>query len=129
MIFLSLLIFSLKYLNRSNANHSQSHMVTSNPNQYSKNGEWKKQDIIIEADDQSPKKVCVSIWGDKINECQLQIDKILKIDFDIESRDYNTKWYTAIKTWKIEVAGTSTHNIPYNTDNFIKNSEDDILPF
>jgi hypothetical protein len=28
-----------------------------------KNGEWKKQDILVETDGQNPKKVCVSIWG------------------------------------------------------------------
>ena len=97
-----------------------------------KNGEWKKQDIIVETDGQYPKKVCISIWGDKINEGQFQIGNLLQIDFDIESREYNNKWYTDIKAWKIELAGTSTQNIPdntANTDNFIPNSEDDILPF
>ena len=95
-------------------------------------GEWEKQDIIVETDGQYPKKVCVSIWGDKINEGQLQIGNILKIDFDIESREYNSKWYTDIKAWKIEVAGTRTQNTPdntVNTDDFIPNGEDDILPF
>ena len=76
----------------------------------SKNGEWKKQDIIVETDGQYPKKVCVSIWGDKINEGQLQIGNILQIDFDIESREYNSKWYTDIKAWKIEMAVTGTHH-------------------
>ena len=38
----------------------------------SKNGDWKKQDIIVETDGQYPKKVCISIWGDKNNEGQLQ---------------------------------------------------------
>jgi hypothetical protein len=28
-----------------------------------KNGQWRKQDIIIETQDQYPKKVCISIWG------------------------------------------------------------------
>jgi hypothetical protein len=56
----------------------------------------------------------------------------LQIDFDIESREYNSKWYTDIKAWKIEVAGTSTQNTPNNatnTDDFIPNGEDDVLPF
>jgi hypothetical protein len=66
-----------------------------------KNGEWKKQDIIVEADGQYPKKVCISIWGDKINEGQLKIGNVLKIDFDIESREYNSRWYTDIKALKI----------------------------
>ena len=97
-----------------------------------KNGEWKKQDIIVETVGQYPKKVCVSIWGDKINEGQLQIGNSLQIDFDIESREYNSKWYTDIKAWKIEVAGTGTQNTSdntVNTDDFIPNGEDDILPF
>jgi hypothetical protein len=96
-----------------------------------KNGEWKKQDIIVETDGQYPKKVCISIWGDKINEGQLQIGNLLQIDFDVESREYSSKWYTDIKAWKIEVAGTSTQITSDNTvdtDDFIPNGEDDILP-
>jgi len=62
----------------------------------------------------------------------LQIGNILKIDFDIESREYNSKWYTDIKAWKIEVAGPSSKNTPdstVSTDDFIPNEEDDELPF
>ena len=73
-----------------------------------KNGEWKKQDIIVETDGQYPKKVCVSIWGDKINEQQLSIGNTLTIDFDIESREYSGRWYTDLKAWKIEVANQNT---------------------
>ena len=97
-----------------------------------KNGQWKKQDIIVETDGQYPKKVCITIWGDKINESQLQIGNVLKIDYDIESREYNSKWYTDIKAWKIEVEGTSTQNASANTDtsdDFAQNAEDDVLPF
>ena len=36
-----------------------------------KNGQWKKQDVIVETEGQYPKKICISIWGDKINESQL----------------------------------------------------------
>lgn len=97
-----------------------------------KNGEWKKQDIIVETDGQYPKKVCISIWGDKINESQLLIGNEMKIDFDIESREYNGKWYTDIKAWKIELAETGTPNSIDNSDNSdsdFPNSEDDTLPF
>jgi hypothetical protein len=99
-----------------------------------KNGEWKKQDIIVETEDQYPKKICVSIWGDKINESQLQVGKELKIDFDIESREYNGKWYTDIKAWKIEV---DANNIPNqastnkggSADLHKDEDEDEVLPF
>lgn len=69
-----------------------------------RNGEWKKQNIIVETDGQYPKKVCISIWGDKINPAQLQTGNRLTIEFDLESREFNGKWYTDAKAWKIEVA-------------------------
>lgn len=73
-----------------------------------KNGEWKKQDIIVETDGQYPKKVCISIWGDKITQQQLQPGTQLKIDFDVESREFNGRWYTDVKAWKVEtVTGDS----------------------
>ena len=95
-----------------------------------KNGEWKKQDIIVETDGQYPKKVCISIWGDKINEGQLQIGNLLQIDFDIENREYNSKWYTDIKAWKIDLVssgGQTNSNVP-DTKEIQKNEEED-LPF
>ena len=73
-----------------------------------KNGQWKKQDIIVETEGQYPKKVCVSIWGDKINENLLKEGTQLSISFDVESREYNGRWYTDVKAWKVEPAGAAT---------------------
>ena len=96
-----------------------------------KNGEWKKQDIIVETDGQYPKKICISIWGDKISESQLQIGNLLKIDFDIESREYNSRWYTDIKAWKIELAGNSTRVAApsISSEKSISSSFDEDVPF
>lgn len=73
-----------------------------------KNGEWKKQDIIVETEGQFPKKVCISIWGDKIKADVLKIGAQLNISFDVESREYNSRWYTDVKAWKIEPASGAT---------------------
>ena len=97
-----------------------------------KNGQWKKQDIIVETEATYPKKICVSVWGDKIDTANLQPGSLLKIDFDVESREFNGRWYTDVKAWKIEVAGSpspvavekGTGNMgPENSNN------DDDLPF
>ncbi len=72
-----------------------------------KNGQWKKQDIIVETDGTYPKKVCISIWGDKINEAVLKVGSQLNISFDVESREYNSRWYTDVKAWKVEAAGAA----------------------
>ncbi len=70
-----------------------------------KNGPWKKQDIIVETDGQYPKKICIAIWGEKINPSILIVGATLDISFDIESREFNSKWYTDVKAWKIESSG------------------------
>jgi hypothetical protein len=75
-----------------------------------KNGEWKKQSIIVETDGQYPKKICVTVWGDKINPAQMQPGAMLTIDFDIESREFNGRWYTDVKAWKVETAGAPQNN-------------------
>jgi len=75
-----------------------------------KNGTWKKQDIILETYGQYPKKVLVSIWGDKINSELLIIDKKMKVDIDIESREYNGKWYTDVKAWNIQLDESSVNS-------------------
>ncbi|NDW08528.1 DUF3127 domain-containing protein [Dysgonomonas sp. 520] len=77
-----------------------------------KNGEWKKQDIVVETDGQYPKKVCISIWGDKASESVLQVGNVLDISFDVESREYNGRWYTDVKAWKIDLVGANAAGTP-----------------
>ena len=109
----------------------------------SKNGPWKKQDIILEtATDKYPKKVCISIWGDKIDENLLVVGNQLTVSFEVESREYNGKWYTDIKAWKIEkgAGNSNTNNTSKNNnsnENFVGESfsenlsggEEEQLPF
>jgi hypothetical protein len=73
-----------------------------------KNGTWKKQDFVIETDGQYPKKVCLTIWGDKFNETFLTIGNELNVSFDAESREYNGRWFTDLKAWKIELASADS---------------------
>lgn len=97
----------------------------------SKNGIWKKQDVIVETEGQYPKKICVSIWGDKINESQLQIGNLLNIYYELESREFNSKWYTDVKAWKIELADTKVAIVENSVfiipDSILEDDED--LPF
>ena len=107
----------------------------------SRNGEWRKQDFILETEEQYPKKVCISAWGDKIDQFQLAEGKQVKASINIESREYNEKWYTDVKVWRLEplsdVAAPSGAMPPSNfdtlppppaNDNYQPPSEDD-LPF
>ncbi|MDR1172783.1 MAG: DUF3127 domain-containing protein [Bacteroidales bacterium] len=72
-----------------------------------KNGEWKKQEFVIELEGTYPRKVCISAWGDKVDVASLVEGTMLNVSFDIESREYNGKWYTNLTAWKVEAAGES----------------------
>jgi hypothetical protein len=65
---------------------------------------WRKRSFVIETlDDQYPKKVCIDAWGDKADSLNtLAMGDELSVSFDIESREFNGKWYTNVKAWRID---------------------------
>jgi len=65
-------------------------------------GQWKRQDFIIETEDEYPKKVCISNWN-KVDIASLPIGSPVKCWINIESREFNQKWYTDVKVWRMEV--------------------------
>ena len=67
----------------------------------SANGEWRKQEYILETDTSYPKKICFMAWGDKIGEFNLQQGENVEVSVDLESREYNGRWYTDVKAWKV----------------------------
>ncbi len=71
----------------------------------SANGPWRKQDFILETEDQYPSKVCITQWGDRIEEFDVEEGERLTAHVDIESREYEGRWYTDVKAWKVERAG------------------------
>lgn len=68
---------------------------------------WKKQEYVLETYDQYPKKVCFDLFGDKADQYRADIGDDVLLSFDIESREYNGRWFTSIRGWKLEkvVAG------------------------
>ncbi len=77
-----------------------------------KNGVWRKQDFVLEtSDDKYPKKACLQAWGDKIDALhRFSIGDEIKVAFNIESREYNEKWYNDLRIWKVEAANGTTHS-------------------
>lgn len=66
-----------------------------------RNGPWKKQSFILETQDQFPKKVCITVWGDKIDLSSYGENVDVTASINIESREYNNRWYTDVKAWKL----------------------------
>jgi hypothetical protein len=64
--------------------------------------EWQMQAYVLETLENYPKKVHFEVFGEeriKANQCN--IDDVVTVSFDIESREFNTRWYTSIRAWKI----------------------------
>jgi hypothetical protein len=69
-------------------------------------GPWIKQEFVIETREQFPKKACFSIWGDKVDMLRkFGMSDMIKVSFNIESREHNTRWYTELRAWRVERAG------------------------
>lgn len=69
-----------------------------------KNGTWRKQEYVIEYDQhaQYPRKMMFNLWGDRIDQFNIQEGQDLKVFFDIDCREYNGRWYNDIRAWKVE---------------------------
>lgn len=71
-------------------------------------GDWAKQEFVIEYQDGNfPTKACFSVWGaDKVKDLEhFQINDQIKVSFNVSSREYNGKWYTDLRAWRISAAG------------------------
>jgi len=77
-----------------------------------KKGQWKKLEFIVETQAQYPKKVCLSAWGDKIDQFNLVAGEMVSVSVDLESREYNGRWYTEARAWKIEKSGSAAPSAP-----------------
>ncbi|MCH4156634.1 MAG: DUF3127 domain-containing protein [Muribaculaceae bacterium] len=63
---------------------------------------WSKQEYVLETHEAYPKKVFFDFFGDRANQFQLEVGDEVNLSFDIESREYNGRWFTSIRGWKAE---------------------------
>ena len=99
--------------------------------------QWKKQEFLIETSDQFPKKVCFTLFNDKVSALSgLNPGDEIEVSFDVESREFNNKFYHNLNAWKIEKSGpqkaTGDFPPPLTLDDMPEESFDDQpgdLPF
>ena len=65
---------------------------------------WQKQEFILEQGGQYPRKVCISLFGDNVAKIP-QVGQDVMVSVDIDSREFNGRWYTEIKAWNITQTG------------------------
>lgn len=105
-------------------------------------GEWVKQEVVFELPGEFNRKICVGFWGDKAQEAAtLKPGETITVSANVESREYNGRWYTEVRAWRInrksaaEPQPMATDNLPpldtFSTEESASSSasEVDDLPF
>ncbi len=93
-----------------------------------KNGSWKKQSFVIETLEDYPKNVCFTTWNDRVELDKMVIGEQVKVYFDVESREYNGRWYTDLKAWKSEtIGGANGRSVVIPQNEIIETTETDPL--
>lgn len=67
--------------------------------------QWQKQDFILETGGQYPRKVCICLFGDNVDKFPLQVGQSVTASVDIESREFNARWYTDVRAWNVVYNG------------------------
>lgn len=91
--------------------------------------DWVKQEFILETQETYPKKICIGMMGDKTSEIsKYRVEDMVKVHLNIESREYNGKWYTNVNAWKIEQAAASGNGASSNSPSASPESEMNYSP-
>lgn len=104
-------------------------------------GQWSKQEFIVETQETYPKSICMNVWGaEKVEELsRYKEGELYKFHINIESREFNQRWYTDVRAWRIESMETQAQSVApsyppssismiSDSDLLIPEGEDD-LPF
>jgi hypothetical protein len=74
-------------------------------------GEWQKQQFVIETEDEFPKKIALLVWNKKIALDNLEGSKV-KVGIEIQSREYNQRWYTDVMARSLELMESPSQASP-----------------
>ena len=62
---------------------------------------YKRQEYILENNEgQFPRKICFTCFGQTADTIQLQVGQRIIASFDVESREYNGRWFTEARLWR-----------------------------
>lgn len=106
----------------------------------SNKGPWKKQEIILDIPGKFDSKLAVANWNDKVDISSLSPGVEVKFSVNIDSREYNGRWFTEVKIWKMEIVDSMTEDalpddlptsfsLDNESDPFSEDASADDLPF
>lgn len=66
-------------------------------------GEWQRQDVVFEMQEGTiTRKLCVTFFNKPDEVARLSVGGSYNVSVNIESREYNGRWYTDIRVWRLQ---------------------------
>ena len=63
--------------------------------------QWRSISYVLETQEQYPKKLAFDVINDKIDQLNIQFGEILTVQFDINAREYNGRWFNSVNAWNV----------------------------
>lgn len=77
---------------------------------------WMVQEYVIEVPGQFPKRCAFSIFGeDRIKQFNIQNGEDLTVQFDIEAKEFNGRWYNDVRAYNV-IRSNAQQSAPPNTN-------------
>ncbi len=66
-------------------------------------GEWQRQDVVFDMQDGNfTRKICVTFFNRPDDVAKLKEGATYHVSVNIESREYNGRWYTDVRAWRLQ---------------------------
>lgn len=76
---------------------------------------WMTQEYVIEVPGQFPKRCAFSVFGeDRIKQFNIQNGEDITIQFDIDAREYNGRWFNDVRAYNV-IRSQNQQTITSNT--------------
>ncbi|MDE6072277.1 MAG: DUF3127 domain-containing protein [Muribaculaceae bacterium] len=73
---------------------------------------WRKKSYVLETMGQYPRKAKFDIFGDRIDNFHFEIGKTYKVQVDVESREFNGRWYTDLRAFSAQETNLAPTGAP-----------------
>lgn len=74
--------------------------------------EWKKREWVLETMGSYPRKVKFHVFGDRCDTINIQVGGMYRLSFDLESREFNDRWYTDVSVYAAIPTDGQSQQIP-----------------
>lgn len=75
---------------------------------------WKKREWVLETFGSYPRKVKFHVFGDRSDTIGIEVGNSYALSFDLESREFNGRWYTDVSVYQARPMGMEQQGLGYS---------------